>query len=31
MKDDLMAIIEKRPRRCAPEPIGAAGDKNARH
>jgi hypothetical protein len=31
MKDDLMAVIEKRPRRRATEPIGAAGDKNARH
>jgi hypothetical protein len=31
MKDDRMAVIEKRPRRRATEPIGAAGDKNARH
>jgi hypothetical protein len=31
MEDDLMALIEKRPRRRATEPIGAAGDKNARH
>jgi hypothetical protein len=31
MKDDLMAVIEKRPRRLATEPISAAGDKNARH
>jgi hypothetical protein len=31
MKDDLMAVIEKRPRRRATEPIGAAGDTNACH
>src|SRR4029077_10952362 len=31
IKHDLMAVIEKRPRRRTTEPIGAAGDKNARH
>jgi hypothetical protein len=31
MKDDLMAVIDKRPRGRATEPIGAAGDKNTRH
>jgi hypothetical protein len=31
VEDDLMAVIEKRPRRRATEPIGAAGDKDARH
>jgi hypothetical protein len=31
MEDDLMAVIEKRLRRRATKPIGAAGDTNACH
>jgi hypothetical protein len=31
MEDDLVAVIEKRLRRRAAKPIGAAGDTNACH
>jgi hypothetical protein len=31
MQDDLMALIQKKTRRRTTKPIGAAGDKDARH